>query len=59
MLRSTTYCADSNGKVKPATCKEFGIAYVTIDKPVGVLEGLSRREKSLDEPRRHSFRNAT
>ncbi len=35
----------TNGKVEPATCKEYGIAYVTIDKPVGVLEGLSEKEK--------------
>ena len=35
----------TNGKVEPAKCKEYGIAYVTIDKPVGVLEGLSRKEK--------------
>ncbi len=35
----------TNGKVKPATCKEYGIAEVEIDKAVGVLEGLSNREK--------------
>ena len=35
----------SNGKVKPAACKEYGIAQVSIDKPVGVLEGLSEKEK--------------
>lgn len=35
----------TNGKVEPAACKEYGIAYVTIDKPVGVLEGLSEKEK--------------
>jgi GMP synthase (glutamine-hydrolysing) len=35
----------TNGKVEPAKCKEYGIAYVTIDKPVGVLEGLSEKEK--------------
>jgi GMP synthase (glutamine-hydrolysing) len=35
----------SKGKVEPATCKEYGIAYVTIDKTVGVLEGLSGKEK--------------
>jgi GMP synthase (glutamine-hydrolysing) len=35
----------SNGKVKPAACKEYGIAQVAIDKPVGVLEGLSDKEK--------------
>jgi GMP synthase (glutamine-hydrolysing) len=33
------------GKVEPATCKEYGIAQVTIDKPVGVLEGLSKSER--------------
>ena len=35
----------TNGKVKPAACKEYGIAQVTIDKPVGVLEGLCENEK--------------
>ena len=35
----------TNGKVKPAACKEYGIAQVAIDKPVGVLEGLSEKEK--------------
>ncbi len=35
----------TGSKVEPATCKEYGIAYVTIDKPVGVLEGLSGKEK--------------
>jgi GMP synthase (glutamine-hydrolysing) len=35
----------TNGKVEPAACKEYGIAHVAIDKPVGVLEGLSRKEK--------------
>ncbi|XHH08182.1 MAG: glutamine-hydrolyzing GMP synthase [Candidatus Bathyarchaeia archaeon] len=35
----------TKGKVEPATCKEYGIAYVTVDKPVGVLEGLSGKEK--------------
>jgi GMP synthase (glutamine-hydrolysing) len=33
------------GKVEPSECREYGIAYVTIDKPVGVLKGLSRKEK--------------
>ena len=35
----------AGGKVEPAQQKEFGIAYVTIDKPVGVLKGLGRKEK--------------
>ena len=35
----------TNGKVEPAACREYGIAHVTIDKPVGVLKGLSRKEK--------------
>jgi GMP synthase (glutamine-hydrolysing) len=35
----------SKGKVEPATCKEYGIAQVTVDKPVGVLEGLKEKEK--------------
>ena len=34
----------TGSKVEPATCKEYGIAQVTIDKPVGVLEGLSDKE---------------
>ncbi len=32
------------GKVKPAACREYGIAQVNIDKPVGVLKSLSKRE---------------
>ena len=35
----------SKGKVEPATCKEYGTTQVSIDKPVGVLEGLSGKEK--------------
>jgi GMP synthase (glutamine-hydrolysing) len=35
----------TKGKVEPATCKEYGIAQVTIDKPVGVLDGLGDKEK--------------
>ena len=34
-----------SGKVEPAVCKEYGIAHVTIDKAVGVLKGLSEKEK--------------
>ena len=34
-----------NGKVETAACKEYGIAYVAIDKPVAVLKGLGAREK--------------
>ncbi len=34
-----------NGKVEPATCKEYGIAQVDIDKPVGILEGLNMKEQ--------------
>ncbi len=33
------------GEVKPSVKKEYGITYVTIDKPIGVLKGLGRREK--------------
>jgi GMP synthase (glutamine-hydrolysing) len=33
------------GKVGPAKRKEFGSVYVTIDKPVGVLKDLSRKER--------------
>jgi GMP synthase (glutamine-hydrolysing) len=32
------------GKVEPATCKEYGIAEVNIDKPEGVLNGLDNKE---------------
>ncbi|MGD0644878.1 MAG: glutamine-hydrolyzing GMP synthase [Candidatus Bathyarchaeia archaeon] len=35
----------TKGKVEPAACKEYGIAQVTIDNPVGVLEGLNEKEK--------------
>ncbi len=35
----------AKGKVKPATCKEYGIAQVEIDKRVGVLKGLNEKEK--------------
>jgi len=35
----------TEGKVEPATYKEYGITYVTIDKPVGILDGLSKKEK--------------
>jgi len=33
------------GKVKRGTKREYGITYVTVDKPVGVLKDLSRNEK--------------
>jgi len=35
----------SNGKVKPGTKKEYGIAYVSVNKPVGVLKELNQKEK--------------
>jgi GMP synthase (glutamine-hydrolysing) len=35
----------SKGKVEPGAKKEYGIAHVTVDKPVGVLKGLKRKEK--------------
>ena len=35
----------ANGKVEPAACKEYGIANVEIDKAVGVLKGLGKKEK--------------
>lgn len=35
----------TGSKVEPATCKEYGIAQVTIDKPVGILEGLNNSEQ--------------
>ncbi|MEM3536789.1 MAG: glutamine-hydrolyzing GMP synthase [Candidatus Bathyarchaeia archaeon] len=33
------------GEVKPAEHREYGIAYVTIDKPFGVLKDLSAKQK--------------
>jgi GMP synthase (glutamine-hydrolysing) len=33
------------GRVEPAEHREYGIAYVTTDKPIGVLKGLSKKEK--------------
>jgi len=35
----------TEGKVEPAACKEYGIAQVSVDKPVGILEGLKEKEK--------------
>ena len=35
----------SNGKVKQGNKKEYGIAYVTIEKPIGVLKNLNQKEK--------------
>ncbi|MEM2913770.1 MAG: glutamine-hydrolyzing GMP synthase [Candidatus Bathyarchaeia archaeon] len=35
----------AGGKVEPAERREYGAAYATIDKPIGVLKGLNRREK--------------
>jgi GMP synthase (glutamine-hydrolysing) len=35
----------SKGKVKPGKTKEYGIAYVTVDKPIGVLKDVSKKEK--------------
>lgn len=35
----------AEGKVEPAKRREYGIAYVTVDRPVGVLKRLNRKEK--------------
>jgi GMP synthase (glutamine-hydrolysing) len=35
----------SNGKVEPGSKREYGTADVTVDKPVGVLKELGRKEK--------------
>ena len=35
----------AGGKVEPSKHREYGIAYVTIDRPVSVLKGLDDREK--------------
>jgi GMP synthase (glutamine-hydrolysing) len=33
------------GKVRPAERREYGATYVTVDRPVGVLKGLGRKER--------------
>jgi len=35
----------AHGKVKIGKKREYGVAYVTLDKPVGVLKSLNQREK--------------
>ncbi len=35
----------SNGKVRPGTKREYGIAHIVVEKPVGILKALSREEK--------------
>ena len=35
----------SDGKVEPGSKREYGIAHVSVDKPVGVLKELGRKEK--------------
>ena len=35
----------TGGKIDPAEHREYGTAYVTIDKPLGVLKGLNEKEK--------------
>lgn len=35
----------AGGKVEPARQKEYGIAYITIDRAEGVLKGLGEKEK--------------
>lgn len=35
----------TGGRVGPAEVREYGVAYATIEKPLGVLKGLSKREK--------------
>ena len=35
----------SKGTVDSACCKEYGTADIVVDKPVGVLKGLSKQEK--------------
>ncbi len=35
----------SDGKVEQGTKKEYGIAYIAVDKREGILKGLSRKEK--------------
>jgi GMP synthase (glutamine-hydrolysing) len=35
----------SGGKVETAKKREYGVAYAIVDKPVGVLKGLEKKEK--------------
>jgi GMP synthase (glutamine-hydrolysing) len=35
----------SNGKVKVGKKQEYGVTYITVDKPVGVLKNLNQKEK--------------
>jgi len=35
----------SGGKVEPARKREYGVTYAVVDKPLGVLKGLDKREK--------------
>ncbi len=35
----------TGGRVGPAEVREYGVAYATIEKSLGVLKGLSKREK--------------
>jgi GMP synthase (glutamine-hydrolysing) len=35
----------AGGKVESAKRREYGVAYVTIDKPIDVLKGLNKKEK--------------
>ena len=35
----------AGGEVEPATRREYGVATVIIDRPLGVLKGLDRKEK--------------
>ncbi|MEM2941337.1 MAG: glutamine-hydrolyzing GMP synthase [Thermoproteota archaeon] len=35
----------AGGKVEHAKIKEYGVTYVTIDKPIGILKRLDRKEK--------------
>ncbi len=35
----------AGGKVEPATRREYGVATVIIDRPLGVLKGLDRKER--------------
>ncbi len=35
----------SNGKVKLGKKQEYGVTYITVDKPVGILKNLNQKEK--------------
>ena len=45
MLWASANSLHGRGFVKPSKKREYGITYVTITKPIGILEGLNAKEK--------------